>query len=226
MALFLFKPFLKFRYPKLKPHIFDELAEARPFEEVQREEALVQLADFFKTWQTSWEKTKSSLGIPPLSESAKNSLSLYESDQKNSVITLLSAVLVAWDSDNSPEFAKSIVALARELRPSLPYIEFDPDEHFCLSSAQLLILRHFIESNGEKLKEIVASLSKLSVEKISFTSTSPLTIEKAEALLREHLDLPYFNFLDFAFDSDTEIINDDDTSSFPALLAASAEFNL
>lgn len=215
MPHFLFK-----KRPKFAFSLPAELPEP-DFQESQRREALEVLASFFEGWLASWRETKLSLNLPLLSESAKNSLLVYESDQASSAVSLLAAILSAWDSNNSPEFAKSVVALARELRPSLPYIEFDPEEHFILSPAQLSRLRLFIESTGERLKETIRTLEKLSGEKFSF-SINPLSPEKAESLLRERLHLPFFgDFLDFT--SEPSAASSD---AFPALLAASAEFDL
>ncbi|MBQ6130292.1 hypothetical protein IJI72_01175 [Candidatus Saccharibacteria bacterium] len=227
MSSFLFKNRPKFTF-SLPP----ELPEA-DFQESQRQEALEVLAHFFENWHTSWATTKFSLNLPLLSDSAKNSLTLYETDQEASVVRLLATVFAAWVSDNSPEFSKSIVLLARELRPSLPYVEFDPEEDFLLSPAQLSLLRQFIESTGEKLKETVATLERLSQEKFSFNSSAPLSPEKAELLLRERLRLSAFgDFLDFSVEPDFHESHSRHkksgapAGSFPALLAASAEFDL
>lgn len=218
MALFLFKHPLRFRKEAKKP-LFVQIEEEQSFEETQRLEALSVLVNLFRSWDSNWQETKRRLGPLNLSESGLRSLTLFESDQKKAVLALLSNILAAWETGNRAVFGDNIVTLARELRPSLPYVEFDIDEHFSLSPTQMSLLRDFIETTGSSLKDTILELSVLSDKKLPFIE-QPLTPTRAEALLREHLGFQYFDFIDFGEETDFR------PGYYPALLEASTEFNL
>lgn len=182
-----------------------------------RAEALDILAYLFETWQASWNGTKRVLGDLNLSESSLRRLNFYETEQKKAVITLLSKLLVAWEGKNPYELAKILPELAKELRPSLPYVEYDPKDHFILNSAQLALLRAYLHSEASALKESIHELEKLTPE-IPASIEKPLTETTAETLLREKLGLTFFDFVEFSEEPDFK------DGYYPELLQESAEF--
>ena len=166
-------------------------------EDFEREEALNLLCSLFTSWNSSWNNTAASLSSLNFSESTKRRIHFYETEQKQAILTLLASIFVAWDREDPATFSNSVVNLARELRPSLPYIELEPDESFILSPLDMSRLRSFVERSASLLKNTVSDLKTLSSRRFRF-ETTPLTNTNAEALLREKLNLPRLDLLDAA----------------------------
>ena len=192
MALFLSKKapiFVSF------PENTDESVSETPFWEVQRTEALEILTYIFETWNASWENTKHALGDLNLSESGLRRLNFYENEQKKEIISLLAKILVCFERGDDFSFSNHLISLAKELRPSLPYVEYDPEENFSLTPYQLAQLRNFMQSEAISLKSSVSELQSLARKRI--LSENILTESNAEQLIREKLGLTYFDFVEF-----------------------------
>ena len=164
-------------------------------EEFQREEALNILASLFTSWATSWNHTSSGLYNLRLSESTKRRVRFYETEQKQAILSLLSSILVAWEGEDRDAFANSIILLAKELRPSLPYVELEPEETLALSPLDMYRLRSFVETMATLLKNTVADLENRSERRFHF-NLPPLSLSQAQSLLEEKLNL---HQLDFAY---------------------------
>lgn len=197
----------------------DDTPDARPIEEIQRSEALEILAEIFISWQSLWKNTKDTLGDLHLSEHNLRRVNFYETEQRRSVVILLSELLVAWELSDTPTFSDLTVALAKELRPSYPYVEYDPEETLTLSPTEFSILRNYIKSISILLKESISDLQNLATKRLSFNS-KPLTLDAAEALLRDRLGLSYFDFVDFDSEKGFQ------KGYYPALLQESTDLNL
>ena len=208
MAQFFIKKL--FKKPKEISPLETGFVSEKSFIEEQRDEALEALISLYKNWWGTWEKTKSSLGDLNLSKENLRRIDYYETEQKKSVISLLADILVDWEAENMSSFGENFVRLAKEMRPSLPYIEYD-SEKFELSPVQLLKLRDFISLEANAIKETVRDLQNLQWKKFDFKDVA-LSKKAAEELLEERLGITWFDFLDF--NGEVEFTN----GYFPALL--------
>lgn len=200
--------------------IENEAGGEAPFWEVQRAEAIDILTTFFSSWQLSWQNTKNALTDLNLTAEDLRRLNFYEIEQKKTVLSLLAATLIAWEKDDSAEFANAVMSLARELRPSLNHFETSADNHLVLTAPQTKILKTYITSEAASLKSTITRLQQLSWHKLDF-GDKVLNQKNAESLLKEKLNLTYFEFLDF--NSEPEF---NAHGFLPSLLQDSADFGL
>lgn len=199
--------------------VFDDTAEDCPYWEIQRNEALEVITSLYLLWDKSWSDTKTALGVLQLSESGLRRLNFYESEQKKSIISALAKLLVAWETNDQSAFSTAVLILAREFRPSLPYVEYEPNENFTLNSSQLSLLRYYLRAIADIFKTSISDLQTLSQNKIDF-NTNALSESAAESLIRDQLGLSFFDFIDFGDDPKFN------SGYYPELLQLSAEFNL
>ena len=209
MSQFFIKKMFK-RKPKEINPLKTGFVSEKSFVEEQRDEALEILIPLYKNWWENWVKTKESLGELDLSKENLRRIDYYETEQRKSVISLLADILVDWEAENMTKFGENFVKLAKEMRPSLPYIEYDSG-NFELSPTQLLKLRDFMSEEGRAVKEAISGLQSLSWKKFDFKD-SAIKKEAAERLLEERLGITWFEFLDFK--GDVEFTD----GYFPALL--------
>ncbi|MBQ6147409.1 hypothetical protein IJI70_00995 [Candidatus Saccharibacteria bacterium] len=182
----------------------------KSFIEEQRDEALEVLLPLYRNWWETWEKTKNSLGDLNLTKEDLRRITYYETEQRKSVISLLADILVDWEKENLTNFGEDVVKLAKEMRPSLPYVEYDSN-NFELSPTQLLKLRDFVSLEANAVKEAVRDLQSLQWKKFDF-GEAVISKTAAEELLEERLGITWFEFLDFK--GDVEFTD----GYFPALL--------
>ena len=216
-------PHFLFKKPKTFSINFEEIADESasetPFWEVQRSEAVKNLTTFYASWQALWSNVKRAMGDLNLSKSSLDHLEFYETEQKKTVLNLLAQILVAWEKDDSSAFSGAVLALAKELRPSLVYFE-SGDEAPNFSELQREYLKYFTKNEAASLKTTIEELQRLSWHKFEF-GDKVLSVSAAEQLLREQLGLSYFEFLDFATEPEFNT-----RGFYPALLQASADFGL
>ncbi len=172
--------------------------DADSIEDFQREEAIELLATLYTTWANSWNYTSASLTSLNLSPEAKQRLQYCENEQKAAILSLLASLLVAWDNEDKVAFTDSILDLAKELRPTIPYSELENEKNIVLSPLDFSRLRHFIDHTANLLKSTVSDLKTLSSNRFRFQS-APLSLANAEALLREKLNLNYLDFKETDF---------------------------
>ncbi len=187
-----------------------------PFWEVQRQEALDLISNLFTHWQESWKNVNLSLRNFHLSESNLRRVNFYETEQKKEILSILSKILTAWENSEEEKFSENILALAKELRPSYPYVEYEPGEKIVLSEENLKVLREYVENEANFLKETIKELQHLSWKKIELPGEK-LTETVAESLLKEKLGLTYFDFIDT---ESTPVFNN---GYYPALLQESTD---
>ena len=183
----------------------------KSFIEEQRDEALDVLIPLYKEWWDNWLKVKNALGELKLSKEGFRRLDFYETEQRKSVITIMASILVDWEKDEMAKFGEDVVKLAKEMRPSLPYVEYSEGEEFELSLEQIGKLRSFMSFQAKKVKDAVIELQNLSWKKFEFKDAA-LTQKAAEELLEERLCITWFEFLDF--NGEVEFTD----GYFPALL--------
>ena len=215
-------PHFSFRKPKTFSINFTEIEDSTtsetPFWEIQRAEALEIIITFFKSWQILWRSTRLSLGDLGLSEEGLRRLIYYENEQKKTVINLLAEMLVAWEKDDQIDFSASVLCLAKELRPSLTHFETTESESFELTPWQLEHLKNYTRNQAKTLKTAVQELQRLSWHKFEF-GDKVLTVPIAESLIKEKLDIPSFDFIDFGTEPEFNA-----HGFFPALLQESTDF--
>lgn len=215
-------PHFLFRKPKTFSIKFDEIEDETPSEtpfwEIQRAEALEIITTFYSSWQTLWNSTRLSFGDLRLSEEENRRLIYYENEQKKTILRLLAKILVAWEKDDRLVFSDSILALAKELRPSLVHFEASDSESFTLNQDQLERLRVYTVNQASSLKFAVEELQRLAWHKFEF-GDKVLTESNAESLIREKLGISYFDFLDFKEEPDFHA-----HGFYPALLQESTDF--
>ena len=209
MTQFFIKKFFKRKLKEENPLKTGYVSE-KSFIEVQRDEALDVLLPLYENWWKAWTETKANLGDLNLSKEDLRRIDFYETEQRKSVISLLADILVDWEAENTGKFGVDFVELAKEMRPSLPYIEYD-SSRFELSSVQLLKLRNFMLKEGKAVKDAILELQNLSWKKFDF-GDSKIKKDAAERLLEERLGITWFEFLDFK--GDVEFTD----GYFPALL--------
>lgn len=213
-----------FLFRKCKPfsvkfdEIEDETPSETPFWEIQRSEALEIIATFYSSWQTLWNSTRLSFGDLNLSEEENRRLIYYENEQKKTILHLLARILVAWEKDDHLAFSDSVLAIAKELRPSLMHFETSESETFALTQDQLERLHNYTLNQASSLKYTVEELQRLAWHKFEF-GDKVLTESNAESLIREKLGISYFDFLDFKEEPDFHA-----HGFYPALLQESTEF--
>ena len=201
--------------------IEDQSTSETPFWEVQRGEALQVLTTFYSSWQDLWTATKRTLGPVTLSEDGRRRLEYYESEQQKTVLKLLASTLVAWEKDDQSAFSAAVIALARELRPSLTHFETsDTEQPFALTPFQTELLKNYTRSEATSLKSTITELQRLAWRKFEF-GDKVLSPSLAEALIRERLGLSNFDFLDFKSEPEFNA-----HGFLPALLQESADFGL
>lgn len=183
----------------------------KSFIEEQRDEALDVLIPLYKEWWDNWLKVKNALGELKLSKEGFRRLDFYETEQRKSVISIMASILVDWEKDEMAKFGEDVVKLAKEMRPSLPYVEYSEGEEFELSLEQIGKLRSFMSFQAKKVKDAVIELQNLSWKKFEFKDAA-LTQKAAEELLEERLGITWFEFLDF--NGEVEFTD----GYFPALL--------
>ena len=183
----------------------------KSFIEEQRDEALDVLIPLYKEWWDNWLKVKNALGKLKLSKEGFRRLDFYETEQRKSVISIMASILVDWEKDEMAKFGEDVVKLAKEMRPSLPYVEYSEGEEFELSLEQIGKLRSFMSFQAKKVKDAVIELQNLSWKKFEFKDAA-LTQKAAEELLEERLGITWFEFLDF--NGEVEFTD----GYFPALL--------
>ena len=205
--------------------------------ETERSDLLALLSTFFSSWQNLWQGTKTQLIHLNLSESGTRRVNFYESEQRKSILTLLAELFVLEDTrtpSNTPDgttfatnFAPLVLSLAKELRPSLAYAEYDPSENFTLDKSSLFFLRLYLKNASALLKTLVSDLEKFRTKRLDLTPAAsgapdfqPISVDSARRLLENSLGLSNFDFIDF--DSNPTFKN----GYFPALLQASADFDL
>ena len=218
MPHFLFKHRKKFSINFSE--IENEAQNETPFWEVQRGEALQVLTTFYSSWQDLWTATKRALGPVSLSEDGRRRLEYYESEQQKTALKLLANTLVAWEKDDQPAFSAAVIALARELRPSLTHFETSDTEPFTLTPFQAELLKNYTRSEAISLKSTITELQRLAWRKFEF-GDKVLSPSLAEALIRERLGLSNFDFLDFKNEPEFNA-----HGFLPALLQESADFGL
>ena len=168
----------------------------KSFIEEQRDEALDVLIPLYKEWWDNWLNVKNALGELKLSKEGFRRLDFYETEQRKSVISIMASILVDWERDEMTKFGEDVVKLAKEMRPSLPYVEYSEGEEFELSLEQIGKLRSFMSFQAKKVKDAVIELQNLSWKKFEFKDAA-LTQKAAEELLEERLGITWFEFLDF-----------------------------
>ena len=164
--------------------------------EEQRDEALDVLVPLYKDWWENWTKTKNNLGQLSLSKEGFRRLEYYETEQRKSVVSIMANILVDWETENMTKFGDDVVKLAKEMRPSLPYVEYTEGEEFELSLEQIGKLRVYMSTQAKKVKDAVVELQNLSWKKFDFKDKA-LSEKSAEELLEERLGVTWFEFLDF-----------------------------
>ncbi len=195
-------------------------AQETPFWETQRAEAVKVITRFYTNWQALWQGTRNALGQLRLSESGHDRLNFYETEQKRTVIHLLAEILIAWEKDDSRAFSNAVVYLARELRPSITHFENDTTEDFSITPAQLAILNDFTTRETNYLKQALNDLQRLSWYKFEF-GDKVISINNAEALIKENLGISSFDYLDFSTEPEFN-----PHGFFPALLQEADELGL
>ncbi|MBQ8996995.1 hypothetical protein IJ095_03180 [Candidatus Saccharibacteria bacterium] len=180
-----------------------------------RERGVEILGFIYEAWLSSWQETRVALGELNLSSSLSHRLNFYENEQHRSIVSCLATLLTAWETANDTTFSATIPKLARELRPSLAYLEPE-EEGLALTPAQLALLRTHISRTAQILKSSIADLRALSP--VVDPLAPPLTVEFAESLLRDKLGLSAFDFLDFKEEPEFH------SGYFPALLQESVDF--
>ena len=209
MAQFFIKKFFKHPSKELTP-VESVFVPEKSFIEEQRDEALDILISLYQNWAENWDLTKKSLGDLNLSKENLRRVDFYETEQRKSVISYLAEILSNWEKEETSAFGEAFVNLAKEMRPSLPYVEYD-DDNFHLSDVQLSKLREFMSKQGNAVKEAILELQGLSWKKFDFKDVA-LSKKAAEELLEERLGITWFDFLDF--NGDVEFTD----GYFPALL--------
>ncbi|MBQ3294099.1 hypothetical protein IJG96_03170 [Candidatus Saccharibacteria bacterium] len=216
-------PHFLFKKPKTFSINFSEIENESqnetPFWEIQRAEALEIITTFYKNWQALWQGTTQAIGNLSLSDESLRRLHYYENEQKQTVLNLLADTLVSWEKDDASSFSTAVLNLAKELRPSLMHFETDTADTFSLNPTQLQILKQSTLRIAAYLKSTIEELQRLSWHKFEF-GDKVLTHSAAVALIKEQLNLTYFDFLDF--NTEPEFKN----GFLPELLQDSADFGL
>lgn len=206
-----------------------------------REKALEILCFIFEAWDSSWKNAKLSLGNLNLSEGITRRLTFFETEQRRTTLGFLARLFVAWDSENEADFSASVVSLASELRPAFWSLETDPEEGIMFSDSQASVLRFHSKQVAGILKSAVSDLKALPAksapaprsasfgfiaegnylvpapEPTAPEDSKPLTLERAETLIREKLGLSFFDFLEWNTEPDFH------AGYFPALLQESTD---
>lgn len=215
-------PHFLFRKPKTFSinftEIEDEGTSETPFWEIQRAEALEIITTFYTSWQVLWESTRLAFGNLGLSDEGYRRLIYYENEQKQTVVSLLAEILVAWEKDDRIDFSAAVLQLAKELRPSLTHFETTEADSFQLIPEQLERIKAYTRTEANSLKKAVEELQRLAWRKFEF-GDKVLTQSAAESLIKEKLNISNFDYLDFATEPEFNA-----HGFFPALLQESTDF--
>ena len=198
---------------------FPEPEDEESFAEQTRTEALEILISLYNSWDSAWIEAKTRLEPLNLSEENLHRLHFYETEQKKTIVSLLAKILISFEAGDTSVSGESFVSLAKEMRPSLPYVEFSADESLSFTPNQLAALRSFIDYVSYLIKTAISSLAKLSPKRYNFT-LPPLKQSVAEALIEEKLHISWFDFLDFKEEPEFS------DGYYPALLQDSVDFGL
>lgn len=210
MAAFFIKKLFKSKPKDFSP-FENGFKPEKTFIEEQRDEALEVLIPLYRNWWESWVKVKEGLGDLGLSKEGLRRLDYYETEQRKSVISIMAEVLVDWEKEETTKFGEDVVRLAKEMRPSLPYVEYGEGDEFQLSQVQILKLRDFMSEQAKTVKEAILELQGLAWKKFDFGEAT-ITQKAAEELIEERLGITWFEFLDFQ--GEVEFVD----GYFPALL--------
>ncbi|MBQ6510716.1 hypothetical protein IJI94_02000 [Candidatus Saccharibacteria bacterium] len=182
----------------------------------QRSEILQRLAILYWNWNIRWKNARDGLGDLHLSEYGLKQIEFYEREQRRDVVSRLSELLLDWEHSNFEKLKLDMIALASNMKPSIPYVEYS-DDKLQLNQDQVDRIKAYAHDQATSVKECMSDLLKPENRRFDICDSN-LSFDMAESLLRVELGVTVFDFIE-----STEFDFEEKKSSFPALYLTAME---
>lgn len=183
----------------------------------QRSEIVQRLAILYWSWSIRWENARRGLGDLHLSEYGLKQIEFYEREQRRDVISRLAELLLDWEHSNFDKLKMDMIALASNMKPSIPYVEYT-DDRLQLNQDQVERIKAYARDQATSVKECMSELLKIENRRFDICDSN-LSLDMAESLLRVELGVTIFDFIEPSEEFDFE----EKKAAFPALYLSAME---
>lgn len=183
----------------------------------QRSEIVQKLAILYWSWNIRWENARKSLGDLHLSDYGLKQIEFYEREQRRDVIARLAQLLLDWEHSNFEKLKFDMIALASNMKPSIPYVEYT-DDKLQLDQEQVDKIKLYAHEQATSVKQCMNELLSLENRRFDICDSN-LSLDMAESLLRVELGVTIFDFIESSEKFDFE----EKKAAFPALYLSAME---